>query len=225
MLIAEDLMLLLLDPAGRPRPDSTKLGLGLAGAVMLDLALLERVGVADAGERVKAGRVIVRDATPTNDPLLDEALRIFGEREGRKPQDVLPKVAKGLKGAVLDRLVAAGLVQHVEGRALGIFPTHSWPATHASGANPFLEGIRSVLVHGRTPTDREASLICLLQALDCVPAVVGDVGLPKRELRRRAKAVRPDDAAGVAVRKAIEAVQAASMAAITAATAVGAASS
>ncbi len=223
MLIAEDLMLLLLDASGRPRTDSTRLGLGLAGALMLELALRERVGVTQPGGGVKPGRVVVHDAAPTGDPILDDALRVFAERAGRKPQDVLPKVAKGLRERVLARLVERGAVTHVEGRVLGIFPTHSWPATHAHGADPYPDAIRSVLVQGRTPTEREAALICLLQAVDRIPAVVGEVGLPKRELRSRAKEISLGNAAGVAVRKAIEAVEAATMAAITAAGASAAA--
>lgn len=216
MLLVDDLMLLLLDPSGRPRTDGTRLGLGLAGALMLELALRERVGVAQPGERVKAGRVLVLDEGPTGDPLLDDALRVFAERQGRKPQDVLPKVARGLQARVLDRLVERGVVRHVEGRVLGILPSHSWPATHAAGAAPLAAGIREVLVHGRTPTEREAAVICLLQAVDRIPVVVGDVGVPKRELRRRAKEISVGNAAGAAVRKAIQAVEAATIAAITA---------
>lgn len=223
MLIAEDLMLLLLDPAGRPRADSTRLGLVLAGAVMLELALLEKVDVAAPGEPVKAGRLVVRDATPTGDPLLDEALRVIAAGQGRKPQDVLGKVAKGLRARVLDRLVRQEAVQHVEGRVLGIFPTHAWPPMLRHGVDVNAEGIRAVLVHGRTPTQREASLIGLLRAVDKVPQVVGDVGIPRRELKRRAKAVPVGDFAGEAVRRAIEAVDAAAAGAIAAVAAAGAA--
>jgi hypothetical protein len=225
MLLVDDLMLQLLDASGRPRADGTRTGLGLAGALMLDLALREKVDVAHAGETVKAGRLVVRDTTPTGDPLLDEALRTFTERQGRKPQDALPKVAKGLKQRVLDRLVRLELVQHVEGRVLGIFPTHAYPRTYAHGTDAAAEGIRAVLVTGRTPTDREAALIALLQAVDRVPAVVGDVGLTKRELRSRAKAVAASGFASEAVRKAIEAVEAATAAAVAAAVASSAAAS
>ncbi len=212
MLIAEDLMLLLLDPAGRTRTNSTRVGLGLAGAVMLELAMLAKVDVAGPGEQVKAGRLVVRDATPTGDPVLDEGLRVIAAGQGRRPQDVLNKLEKGLKGRLLERLVRREAVQHVEGRVLGIFPTHAWPPIHR-GVDTTAEGIRAVLVHGLAPSQREAALIGLLRAVDCVPQVVGDVGIPKRELRRRAKAVPVGDFAGEAVRKAIEAIDAAAVAA------------
>lgn len=225
MLLVDDLMLQLLDASGRPRADATRTGLGLAGALLLDLALREKVDVAGPGEQVKPGRLVVRDATPTGDPLLDDALRVFAEKQGRKPQDALPKVAKGLKQRVLDRLVRVEAVQHVEGRVLGIFPTHAYPRTFAHGLDATAEGIRAVLVTGRTPTDREAALITLLAAVDRVPAVVGDVGLTKRELRARAKAVAAGGFASEAVRKAIQAVEAATAAAVAAAVASSTAAS
>ena len=44
--LADDLLLVLLDPAsGKPRADGTKLDYGLAGALLLDLALAEHVDV------------------------------------------------------------------------------------------------------------------------------------------------------------------------------------
>ena len=60
MRIAEEILLLLVD--------STKLDNVLAGAVLVELATIERVGFAPAGGRLKRGRMVVLDPTPPGDP-------------------------------------------------------------------------------------------------------------------------------------------------------------
>jgi hypothetical protein len=75
MRIAEEILLLLVDDrTGRFLVDSTKLDNVLAGAVLVELATIERVGFAPAGGRVKRGRMVVLDPTPPGDPMLDRAL-------------------------------------------------------------------------------------------------------------------------------------------------------
>ena len=60
--LADDLLLVLLDPAsGKPRTDRTKLDYGLAGALLLDLALAERVDV-EGSKPSRAQVVLVGDA-------------------------------------------------------------------------------------------------------------------------------------------------------------------
>ena len=226
MLLAEDLLLLLLnDVTGKPLVDSTRLDLALSGAVMLELATLGRVDVTGPGEQVKAGRLVVRDPNPTGDPILDEALRHAEGMGPKKPQSALSGLGKGLRQELLNRLTSRGVLRYEEGRVLGLFPTRAWPAVDDVHERRVRGGLHDVLVVGRTPTAAEAALIALLQAVDQVPKVLGDVGVPKRELRRRAKEVAAGGFAGEAVRKAVEAVAAATAATIVAATAAGAAGS
>lgn len=70
---------------------------------MLELAEQGRVGVAAEGEDVKKGRLVVRDPTPTGDAVLDQALQRCSERSGKKPQDALSRIAKGLRVDLLDK--------------------------------------------------------------------------------------------------------------------------
>jgi len=73
-LIAEDLLLLLLDDgSGKPVVDSTKLPRAVAGAVILELAMSGVVTVAQDGEDVKKGRLAVRGPRP-DEPILQEAV-------------------------------------------------------------------------------------------------------------------------------------------------------
>jgi hypothetical protein len=227
MILAEDILLLLTDDAsGKPLVDRTRLDLALAGGVLLDLTTSSRVGVTASGEgeQVKAGRLVVRDDRSTGDDVLDEGLRRIGAIGPKKPESVLPKMAKGLHQDLLERLTAQGILRAQEGRVLGIFPRHTWPAVDSSHKRELRAGLRDVLVVGRTPAPREAALVSLLQAINQVPTALGDTGvngLPARELRRRAKEVAAGGFADEAVRKAVQAVSAATAAAAAAATSAG----
>jgi len=220
VILAEDVLLLLIDDAsGKAVVDKTHLDLALAGGVLLDLATLGRVDVTGPGEQVKAGRLVVRDASPTDDDALDEALRRVGALGPMKPYRALPKLAKGLREDLLGRMVERGILRPQEGRVLGIFPSHTWPAVDPSHERQVRAGLHDVLVVGRAPAPREAALISLLQAIGQVPKVLGEVGVPARELRRRAKEVADGGFVDEAVRRAVAEISAATSAAITAASA------
>jgi len=219
VILAEDVLLLLTDDAsGKAVVDKTHLDLAVAGGVLLDLATLGRVAVTGEGEQVKAGRLVVRDVAPTDDDVLDEALARVGALGPMKPYRALPKLAKGLREELLARMVARGILREQEGRVLGIFPSHTWPALDPSHERQVRAGLNDVLVVGRAPAPREAALISLLQAIGQVPKVLGDVGVPARELRRRAKDVASGGFVDEAVRRAVEEINAGMAAAITAAT-------
>ena len=66
MLIAEDLLLLVTaDDTGKLSADTTNTDVALGGALLAELALAHRVDVAGPDERVREGRLVVRDASPT----------------------------------------------------------------------------------------------------------------------------------------------------------------
>ena len=220
MLIAEDLLLLLTyDESGKPIVDTTKLDLGLAGAVLIDLAERDRVEVAGPGETVREGRLYVRDRTPTGETVLDEVLSRVEDRGPKKPASLVPHLTKGLREALYERLAARGIVRAEEGRVLGIFPRRQWPATDSTHEDEMRRGLRDVLVAGREPTVHEAMLVSMLYAVEQVPKVLGDE-VDKREVRERAKSIAEGQFAGEAVRKAVEAVRAAVLTSVIAASVV-----
>src|SRR5262245_62963932 len=99
--------------------------------MLLELALADRVAVAGESEEVRQGRLVVEDASPTSDSLLDDALERLGEKEGKKPKDVVRVLGKGLRGELQQRLVERGLLREESGKILGVIPTHRWPANDA----------------------------------------------------------------------------------------------
>ena len=128
MLIAEDLLLLLTnDETGKLVARANEVDVALGGALLVELTLMQRVDVAGASEQVRKGRLVVRDASATSDPLLDEALAT-GRKQGKKPQNVVTALGKHVRVRVYDRLAGRGLLRAKSGKVLGIFPRHNWPA-------------------------------------------------------------------------------------------------
>lgn len=91
----------------------------------------------------------------------------------------------------------------------------AWPAADSAHEAEMRRGLHEVLVTGRAPSPREASLVALLTAVDGLAKVLADTGLPKRELKARGRQVAPHDVGGEAVRKALEAIDSAAATAAT----------
>ena len=212
MLIAEDLLLLLTeDDTGKLASSGTKVDVALGGALLVDLALMERVDVAGPSEPVREGRLVVRDPTPAGDAVLDEALATIGRKEGKKPKSVVARLGKGVRATLYGRLAERGLLRVEKGRILGIFPTDRWPAENANHETSVRAGIASALRDGRTSDARTGALVSLLLALRAVHKVMepSSVGLSPRELKASAKRIDEGDWATKAVRQALDSTNAA----------------
>ena len=160
MLIAEELLLLLLDEeSGKLLVDAqTHADPALAGSVLVELAIAGRVDIAaenDGGGEsatVKAGRLYVRDASPIGDPLLDEAMNRMADWTGKRPQTVVQKLVKGLRKTLAGRLAAAGVLSEEHARVLGLFPTTRWPERDARPEHEIRARVAAVL-DGSTAVD------------------------------------------------------------------------
>jgi hypothetical protein len=212
MLIAEDLLLLLTaDDTGKLTADSANTNMALGGALLAELALTQRVDLAGPDERVREDRLIVRDASPTGDGMLDDALATVGDKEGKKPESVVAALGKRTRALLYERLAEAGLLRAEEGRILGVFPTHRWPAEHTGQEASVRASIVTALRDGGTTDPRTRALVSLLLALRAVHKAVApdSVGLSKRELNASAKRIAEEDWAAKAVRSAINSNEAA----------------
>ncbi|SDQ87344.1 GPP34 family phosphoprotein [Quadrisphaera sp. DSM 44207] len=222
MLVAEDLLLLLTDDdSGRLVLAGDQVDAALAGALLVELVLGERVDLTGAADAGRSGRVVVRDASPTGDPLLDEALARIGEREGRRPAAVIGPLGKGVRERLYQRLVAAGVLRAEHGTVLGVFPRRSWPTAAAEHERQLRRRLLDALAGVEGDDARVPALLSLLHALKAVAKVLDTaaVGLDGRGVRRRGEEVAAGSWASAAVRRALDEAMAAVVAATTAATA------
>lgn len=188
VLIAEELLLLALDPA------KGTVHLGVRSELHRALALALAAELVIGGRLSYDGKKLdVVDGEPPADPLLAEALGAITERleQGRNPRRVLGSLDKDLGGVwprLVDRLVAAGTI--VEERH-GVLPARhpvSNPALHAM----VLSRVRATAAVDGPLDPRDAVL--LGYGLQC--ALLDRVA-PERSQRRHAKA-RMEDAMEVA---------------------------
>lgn len=213
LLLTDELVLLAYDDNGVNRLGRPHLDYGLAGAVLLELALAGRVEVAEK-------RVVVTDPAPTGVPLLDEALATVGSGRPRKPQDWIGKLAKGLPDRVLGGLVDAGVLRRESDRVLLVFPRTRYPSP--TGAEPTVETAARERMAAALTTDgpvdaRTAALLTLTRAVGLDRKLFRE--LPKERVTARMDEIAAGDWASAAAKKAIEEMQAALLVATTAGTA------
>jgi len=208
-LIAEDLLLLLLDDeSGDAIVDGTRLPRVLAGAVLLELALDGYVTPAEDDEDVKKGRLAVRQETTPDDPILARAVAAIREsRRPMKPETAIEKLDTEMRAAVFDRVIDRGWVRESRRKILGIFPSKTWPAVDESHERGVRHELSGVLIEGLDPNPRTAALISLLSAVDAVAKAFPDAD--RKAIRKRAKDIAEKEWAGAAVRKAVDAINAA----------------
>jgi hypothetical protein len=208
VLIAEEFLLLALDEeSGRKTMGAESLEPALGAALIVELALGERIGVtpADAGWRER-GRVRILNPAPTDDPELDGLLGELARREGAKVKDLISpmstkRITKGLPDRLLARLSAAGVLTVEEGKVLGLFPQRRFPTRNPEPEELVRRNLQAALVGGETPTERTTALIALLQATNRVTKVVHTED--KAALKARAKQLSSGDWAAKAVKDAI----------------------
>src|SRR5215813_8365693 len=207
MLLAEDLLLLITDDAsGRLSMPGAQADAGLGGANLVELTLLGKVDVAGEQDPGKPGRIIVRDPSPPGDEVLDAALQTLSARQGSKPSAVIRPLGKNLRPVLYQRLAASGVLRSEHGRALGIFPTRTWPTQDPSHEAEMRQLVTQALTQPTAPDERTAALIALLHALRCEHKIVDlrSFQLSRRQLRARAAEIAQGNWASGAVRKSID---------------------
>ena len=201
---AEEIMLLLLhDEDGKfARVPEWSLKYALAGGVLMDLALADRVDT-------DMEQLLLVDSTPTGDDILDPTLAdIAGASEVRSADFWVERVAERadeIKDAALDRLVAKGIVEVEEGRFLWVFRSRRYPVVDGKAEREVKLRIMEVLFSDMIPDPRDIVIICLADACGIFPEL-----LSKREAKMaqpRVEWVRKMDLIGRAVTAAIRNIE------------------
>ena len=216
-LIAEDLLLLLLDDESGKR-QTEQLEIALGGAVLVELAIGGMVEVADTRSLWRSAKVWPVEGARPGDPVLTAAWATVGEKE-RTAQSLVERLGKGLDRTLCGRLAERGILERRDEKVLGLFPRTRWPARDSLHEESVRRALRVVLVDGNEPDPRTGALVALLYAVDRAHKSVPHDGLSDREVKKRAKEVADGQWAAKAVKDAIAAATAATTAAITAATA------
>ncbi len=211
LILAEQLLLILLDDESGAEQAGWGKDPGIAGALLLDLAN-------DGAVYERDGKLAADPGRRPDHPLLAAAHRAIQSSE--KPRDAkgwvgrLPKDLKPMGERLADGLVEQGVLREHQRKLLGLIKQTRYPEVDGSYEDDLRERLRAVLLAEREPTQDEAMLVALLKPYDKVKQLV-----PKDQRKaaaERAKAIADEGIAGKAVNDTIEEIQ---MAVIFAATA------
>ncbi|MEU4801397.1 GPP34 family phosphoprotein [Actinosynnema sp. NPDC023587] len=203
LTLADELALLAYDDDGSCRLGQPSLGYGLAGAVLVELAVAGRVDVVDK-------RVAALSTAPLGHPVLDAALSTIADDKLRKPKEWVEKLAKGLTDDVLDGLADQEVLRRQQDKVLWVFPRTRFPSP--GGVEPPVETeVRRRLaaaIGSDGPVDpRTAALCSIIKAVQFDRKVFA--AQPRDRVKARLKEISGGEWAADAIRKAVEEVQAA----------------
>lgn len=171
-LLADDLLLLILDERTGRFPDRLPLNGVAAVALLLEIASMGRLDVFGEDHRI-----FVEDASPTGHPILDGVLATIGEDEGALPKNVLAKYAVGSFERAVARLTGRGLLrEETSPRMFGLLRRTTWRHADRDRITMLRAELDEVLVRDRRPDARTATLVAMLVVLGQLDRVLGSDG-------------------------------------------------
>ena len=200
---SEEVMLLLLNDNGGKFVDvpAPSLDCALAGAVLMDLAMENRIDT-------DAERLILIDATPVGDSLLDPTLAAIATGERRDALYWVGRTAQRageIRREALARLVERGILEHDEGRFLWVFRSRRYPLVDGRAEREVKLRILGVLLSDDIPDPRDIVIIGLADACGILAEL-----LPKgayESARARIDQVRKLDLIGQATARAVNDIE------------------
>ncbi|GLZ78811.1 hypothetical protein Afil01_36180 [Actinorhabdospora filicis] len=205
--LADELLLIAYDDdTGRNR--ATGLELGLAGSLLLELALSERLRV-DGRKKVH-----VVSAASIGDEFADEALARVGADKPRTARSWVNTFSRKLLPRVRERLVGEGVLREEVHKVFGLFPYRYYPLADGRGEGEARARLERAAGNGVAGDARTAALAGLIRATSLERRALP--GLSSWEARRVVKGLAEAGWAGEATREAIAATQMAVIAAVTA---------
>jgi hypothetical protein len=164
--LAEELLLLAYDDqSGKATGSRIGLDLGMAAAVLVDLALKGRVAYVD-------GFLKVIDEKPTGDPIADAVLERAAADEPHTPAQWLQRLRHRLRTRVLEDLIARGVVRDVDETQMEFIHVHRYPTTDPAFEAEIRRRLAEALVGSDGLCDeRTAALATLLVSCRMEPAL------------------------------------------------------
>ena len=163
--VAEELLLLAYDDeSGKATMPRISLDLGMAAAVLVELALAGRIAYVD-------GNLAVTDPTPVGEPILDGVLGRMAADTPHSPSSWVQRLRHGLRDRILGDLVDRGVVRDVEETELGFIVVHRYPTTDPSVEQDSRRRLAEALAGEQLPDERTAALATLVAVLRMEPAL------------------------------------------------------
>lgn len=161
LTFTEEIVLLALDDkTGAPLAlPVTALAYGLAGAVLADLAVAGKIDTDDK-------KLVLLDATPTGDPLLDPWLAVIAAEKTAHPVahwlSVLADRQQEIEQPALDRLMARGILKREDKKILWVIGLRRYPTVDGHERTEVRTRLGQLILGDDIPDPRDAIMISLL---------------------------------------------------------------
>ena len=199
---AEEITLLLLNDDGTlVHVPSWSLNYALAGGVLMDLALENRIDT-------DLEKLVLIDSTPIGDSLLDPTLADInevGERDARFWVERTANRAQEIREEFLSRLISLGILEARDDRFLWVFRSRRYPAIEGTTVREVKLRIMEVLFSDEIPDPRDVVIICLADACGIFRRLLSRAELSRAS--ERIEQVSRLDLIGQAMSQAIQDIQ------------------
>ncbi|MEU4550988.1 GOLPH3/VPS74 family protein [Micromonospora violae] len=176
--LAEELLLLAYDDTtGKATMPRISLDLGMAAAVLVDLALAGRIAYDD-------GSLTVIDPTPTGEPFSDDVLNRIAADTPHTPASWVQRLRHGLRDRILADLCRQGVVRDIDETELGFIHVHRYPVVDSSVEAETRQRLAEALTGSAAPDERTAALATLVVVLR-MESALGVSGSAAADARRR----------------------------------------
>ena len=202
--IAEEILLLALDEEKGTllRGSDSSLGLAVTGAVLMDLAFANRIDT-------DFDRLYVIDPSPTGDAILDEVLGNIAARDSQLSTEYwlreLHADADAIRNRLIDRMVAAQVLQRTDNKILGVFRRRRHRVLNHREEHEVKRRIAGILCSDEIPDPRDVVIISLVLACNLLGTILNAWGV--RYVLPRAELIARMDLIGREVQNAIREVE------------------
>lgn len=199
--LPEELLLLALDDVKGVIVHKTPLKYAVVGAILMDLALANRVDT-------DVENLMVVDTQPTGDSILDEALqRIISSGEVKTIGYWLVNLSRDsrtLEEQLLQRLMEKGILKKEEHKILWVFSQRRYPMQHDEEEQEVKTRIRSIVLSEEIPDPRDVVLVSLIRSCYLIDEVFTPEELD--QVQGRIEQIARMDLIGQTVSRIIEAI-------------------
>lgn len=215
LTIKEKFVLLAYHPSKGYNLASTRIGFGIAGAMLLELAELKKIQIQDT-------RVKLQDKKNTGDVLLDEFIRILAKPS--KPYRVKTAITKVQNHAgKFKKPILAGLVKKrilkAEKKRFLIFRYMRYPSINYGIRKDIIEHIRKLVLR-KIESDKDIPLLAGLAGACQLTRKFFHGKEERKTAKKRIKEIVSESQIDIAIDETIKAVQAAVMVSVTTSSAV-----
>jgi len=214
-LLEKYLLIALDDEKGKFVNDSVHLHYGFAGAMLLELAIRDKIEV--NGEQIR-----LKEDTTEKEVALNKALEVLDVDDDMSAKECVRRLAKkasDFKNDTLDRLIFKGVLEKKEDKILWIIPNNKYPTQNVIPENKVRQRLNDIVLHGKTPEADDVMLLSLINVANLTKEAFRDTKDTKA-IKKRIEELTSDMKLSQVINSSIREIQAAIMIAITTAVVV-----